>query len=301
MTLNRVRGGVIGFIFVFMVTSSVGCQEEQSVRVEVITGDGGPVQGAQVDVRFLGTGTRDVETKSGVTDEFGCFEVSGSSVLRTIAFASKNGYYDVESGDLSRKVDHDIQLRLWEIKNPIPLYAKRLQVVAPVIEKRFAYDCEVGDWVEPHGLGKVPDLVCLVRSIRKNDRYSDYHHELLLAFSNSEDGFVRFTQRRYSELKSPYSAPVEGDYQRAWKYFRKREPGSGMETNANPSGGYFFRLRTVVDEKGKIVSCHYAKAYGDIPDLKIYFNPTPNDPNLEFDPKRNLFEGLDPLDQVRDP
>ncbi len=74
-----------------------------------------------------------------------------------------------------------------------------------------------------------------------------------------------------------------------------------METNARPGGGYFFRLRTVVDEKGEIVSCHYAKAYGDIPDLKIYFNPTPNDPNLEFDPKRNLFQGLDPLDQVREP
>lgn len=56
-----------------------------------------------------------------------------------------------------------------------------------------------------------------------------------------------------------------------------------------------FRTRCVVDDEGKLVSAHYGKlmgefnggfmalgfhcAYGD--QCGIFFNPTPNDPNLE--------------------
>lgn len=32
-----------------------------------------------------------------------------------------------------------------------------------------------------------------------------------------------------------------------------------------------------------------------------YLNPTPNDRNIEFDPKRNLFTNLSSSEEVRDP
>jgi hypothetical protein len=57
----------------------------------------------------------------------------------------------------------------------------------------------------------------------------------------------------------------------------------------------------VTDEKGKIISTCYGKIYGDFLKLTYYFNPTPNDRNLEFDPKRNLFGKVPPVDRVSAP
>jgi len=63
-------------------------------------------------------------------------------------------------------------------------------------------------------------------------------------------------------------------------------------------------VRTVLDEKGNILSALYGKIHGDITvsgtlreTSKIiftyYLNPTPNDRNIEFDPNKNLFGGRD--------
>jgi hypothetical protein len=63
---------------------------------------------------------------------------------------------------------------------------------------------------------------------------------------------------------------------------------------------YFFRVRTVRDQSGKIISAHYGKIYGDFffgcsasyIDYTYYLNPTPNDRNVEFKPGSNLFTDL---------
>jgi hypothetical protein len=76
---------------------------------------------------------------------------------------------------------------------------------------------------------------------------------------------------------------------------------------------YFFRIRTVQDEKGQIQSALYGKIYQDIrlyvgtrapkPGIGFayYLNPNPNDRNVEFDPKRNLFTKLKTEEQVTAP
>ena len=74
---------------------------------------------------------------------------------------------------------------------------------------------------------------------------------------------------------------------------------------------YFFRVRTVKKDN-KIVSTNYGKIDRDI-DFDIinsdtallfftyYLNPTPNDRNMEFDPKRNLLKGLKDAETVTNP
>ena len=75
---------------------------------------------------------------------------------------------------------------------------------------------------------------------------------------------------------------------------------------------YFFKVRTKKDEKGNIVSALYGKIYGGVnygifrcPTAFLYFtyylNPNPNSLNMEFDPKKNLFKNLKPLEQVTAP
>ena len=66
---------------------------------------------------------------------------------------------------------------------------------------------------------------------------------------------------------------------------------------------FFMRIRSSEDKEGNIDVAYYCKIspgislYGvlaDNPSLKLtyYCNPTPNDRNLEFDPKENLLTNL---------
>jgi hypothetical protein len=64
---------------------------------------------------------------------------------------------------------------------------------------------------------------------------------------------------------------------------------------------HFFWVRTVKDHEGNIVSAHYGKIYGDFMQFTYYLNPTPNDRNIEFDPKQNLLQGLQSFEQVSAP
>jgi hypothetical protein len=101
----------------------------------------------------------------------------------------------------------------------------------------------------------------------------------------------------------PHSAPVEG-YVPTWRY----TANSYTPRTARENVGFFLRTRVRLDANGKIVSANYAKVVGDfylVPQgslmFSYYFNPVPNDRNLEFDPKRNLFPANFPGANVGDP
>ena len=57
------------------------------------------------------------------------------------------------------------------------------------------------------------------------------------------------------------------------------------------------RSRVKYDEKGNIISANYSKIIGPggfagcANFMELVFNPRPNDTNLEFDPKQNLYHG----------
>jgi len=72
-----------------------------------------------------------------------------------------------------------------------------------------------------------------------------------------------------------------------------------------------FRVRSVVDQQGRIIRANYGKIHGPFRlsprldgrwaiDLLYYYNPD-GTPNLEFDPKRNLFGELPPEQRAYDP
>lgn len=81
-----------------------------------------------------------------------------------------------------------------------------------------------------------------------------------------------------------------------------------MKGRQTRTQNYFLRVRTELDEKGNVKSANYAKVHGDFEfwatsemRFTYYFNPTPNDRNLEFDPDQNLLKNQGRLDQVTDP
>ena len=87
-----------------------------------------------------------------------------------------------------------------------------------------------------------------------------------------------------------------------------------VEDNVKQEDGIIFRTRGITDEKGNLKSAHYGKIYGPLKHginsndregagviITYYFNPTPNDRNLEFDGTNNLLKGLSSLEQVYTP
>lgn len=280
---------------------TISCADTHLVGINVTEENGAKLHEARCEVIFLGYGVDQTNRVSGLTNEDGFFEARGTSQLRAYVSVEKDGFYATRSGSLSRKTDHNLNLVLRKIVNPIPLCAKRLDLLPPISGKEVGYDLKVGDWTAPYGKGKTKDLLLLSTIIRNNSRYSDFHHEIELKFSNPKDGFLITPKDNGSEFKSPHNAPIDGNFLPSYKYSIERKPNEAVVSSADPNRCFIFRLRTVTDELGNIISCHYAKAYGDFPNMALYFNPSVNDSNIEFSPGSNLIRNLDSEQQVVDP
>jgi hypothetical protein len=209
-----------------------------------------------------------------------------------VAFAS--GYWSPNSASV------DVPLR--RILNPIPIYSLKVNRDVPLRDTDIGFDLFMGDYVAPHGTGKDKDIRFVLSASERGKR--DYDSKLTIFFSNEMDGISPFrpTPRFHgSTFRSDYRVPLDG-FSRSWVISRTRHPGAAEQSNYDPQKhGYFFRIRTQVDANGKIVSANYGKIYGDFMNFTYYLNPTPNDRNIEFDPKRNLFTNLKPDERVTEP
>lgn len=232
---------------------------------------------------------------------------------------------DQRDPPMKKEVKLEASIALREVKNPIPLYAKSVRMDIPARDVWLAYDLEVGDWVRPHGKGVKSDM--RIRSAPKiltpeNDDLAIIPGVATLEIDFGEGGgLVRVTEKNgwlaVSEMKMPHLAPEAG-YEKlpALKIEQKNWNDSSEMEKAK---GYFFRTR-VQREGGKVASAHYGKLWGGITYTPVqrdrawfnndkknipifgsvefiyYFNPKPNDRNLEFDMKKNLLNRLAPGD-----
>ncbi len=203
-----------------------------------------------------------------------------------------------------------------------------LYIEIPAENTWVGYDFQSGDWIAPYGRGKTPDILFrynkefkgihirpytneTVEGIRKD---LEEKHERLgiefteemfrlqagkwdsvleISFPGEKEGLVRVEDEfnPHSILMMPHQAPEDG-YSPTYRY----EVKSYEARKTRDDVGFFFRTRVVLDDDGKIVSANYAKVHGDFKFLAggvisfvYYFNPRPNDRNLEFDKNQNLF------------
>jgi hypothetical protein len=244
-----------------------------------------------------------------------------------LVWIRKNGYYQSVFIDTDWKAEGmkswstDIQTTLKPIKNPVPMIARAESIFAiKEFDREYQFDFEVGELLPPHGKGVHPDIRVTMKGTRvenKPDEHEDIDYQASIGFSNPLDGFIEFAVQPKdgavgSSFISDYLAPVSGylpSLERKVVWGKARSlPGYWEDFRAPERKAYYFRVRTRTDASGKIVSAHYGKIYGPltlIPILKnqaafkkslkaelsiseLYFNPTPNDRNVEFDVKRNL-------------
>jgi hypothetical protein len=126
-----------------------------------------------------------------------------------------------------------------------------------------------------------------------------------MSFPGEGDGIIEAKSFiGYSPMKLPHLAPEDG-YLSAWKRMVNNYDGIVLPNDT----GFFLRTRVKRDQQGRIISANYAKFIGRMNarastgqiEFFYYFNPTPNDRNLEFDPKGNLFPKDKPGANVYDP
>jgi hypothetical protein len=222
---------------------------------------------------------------------------------------SKQGYYhnhlDHEFAKFKKndeaKWNPTVVMALKKVGKPIPMFAKSVNLGMPAFDTRVGFDLMVGDWIAPFGKGATTDMIFMGHFDKRADGESDY--TLTVSFPNPGDGVEQFSvpdAEKGSDLRSPHEAPSDG-YQPQWVQTDNRKPGKPVETSRDENRNYFLRVHTVLDEKGNVKSALYGKIYGDFMQFRYYLNPTPNDRNIEFDPKHNLLKGLKSFEKVREP
>ncbi|NQX02548.1 carboxypeptidase regulatory-like domain-containing protein [bacterium] len=307
---------IANFIISLTFAGSAYCQETRTVKVTVTEENGTPIESVNTTVTFLGYSGETTQRRIGVTNLNGFFQASGEPELRISVRLERDGYYSSESGRLSRTQDHEVKFILRKVVKPLPLHAREVTIGFPVNREWIGYDFQVGDWVKPYGSGKIKDALFRCDTENTGERRGSGEFEIKF---KEDEGLSLETDRflQTSELKMPHEAPFNG-----YNPLYSRKSDSYHDKDFKDDIGYFFRSR-VEKQADKIVSSNYGKIVGNIRfdpresgwhvshrnkpksfatiSFTYYFNPTPNDRNLEFDPKRNLFTDLESTEQVREP
>lgn len=281
---------------------------EWRATLKAVDESGNPVSGANAQIGYY-TNSQPANAE-GITDTNGIFAASHAALATMVEVscqAEKPGYYRTwVRRELGPKYDpaqwtFTQTLVLKQIGKPIPMYAKSVNLGMPIIDKPAGFDLTVGDWVAPYGKGIAGDIVFVAHLDQRAENDADY--KLTLSFPRAGDGIQEFTvpdAERGSDLRSPHEAPADG-YQSQWVQFRSRKPGKPETSNVDANRNFVFRVRTVLDGQGRVVSACYGKIYGDFLQFRYYFNPTPNSRNIEFDPKQNLLGGIRSFERVAAP
>ena len=292
--------------------------------INVVDEQGQPIQGAEVFFSYVNF--KNEENLTLTTNEKGVAENTGGAELRINLHVSKEGYYDTrydksEGTSLRKDENHSLSVVLRRIESPIALYVKKVRKKIPEFGSKCGFDFEIGDWVSPHGNGEKADVFFAVSEI--TSKTNDPGGLLKISFPQVEEGVFKIAPKEgfifSSEMKLPHRASDDG-YQK----LLKRMEFSYHDESYDRECGYFFRIRQVDTEEnekifnyvkfnkdfkfhmggGKYIREEWRKnspkEYGML-EFTYYFNPTPNDRNLEFDPERNLFKKLPHSEQVRKP
>jgi len=227
------------------------------------------------------------------------------------------GFWDNPTSHLGKTAKAEMEIILRPARNPIPMHAYNnagaMDQIAkiPELNKEYGYDLKMSEPLPPLGKGLVADFTFVVAG--SHDGESKYDLKLELTFSNPFDGVVEFLTPQRTAVREPirtgsilisdYEAPLGGYGRKITRSLRQDGIGNPRETDVDFHRNFYFRTRTVTDASGKVLSAHYGKIYGDfqfdpvnedwgylstLALVTTYFNPTPNDRNVEFDPNRNL-------------
>ena len=284
---------------------------------------GMPVVCVFTDRTYLGEEVYSVTTNT--TSEDGIAKFSGRSYdgWADYRISEKEGFYRID-GILTRftnmteslvkkwlPYDEVQTVTLQKIGKKIPLFVREDQkgwsrdlTTAP--DKKFCYDFVKGAWMPPFGKGEHADIEFQLLPRKDFGIHmglsgipdQSYRDEIAMRFTGEDNGIISMIPPPNAVLKIR-EAPFEG-YEKQSVSWSGRDKNIQPERSDNNEKCQAFRIRTVKDAEGKIVSALYGKVYGGFPltykvqdhpsgvSFTYYLNLTPNDRNLEWDMEHNL-------------
>jgi hypothetical protein len=306
---------IIFFLFIAFYVPSAQALGLAKIVVKVMDEAGDPIKDAHLNIRF----SSDSVTVKGYTDDHGIFEAKAMSndgvILGDIR---KDGYYEggiahsfyVTSFGMWQPWGKELTAFMRPIINPVPMYVRNSFFKFPAPSKEIGFDLEKADWVIPYGLGMHADFIFRVE--QRFDNCDNFDATMTLTFANPFDGIQVVKDdgggdfNVGSQYRLPRTAPESG-YQS--KIQKRISRGSyGRYSDKDYGNNYIFRVRSEVDENGKLKQAMYGKIRGELTyspgsgviGMHYYLNPDYT-PNLEFDPKRNLFIKLSGSENVTHP
>ena len=186
--------------------------------------------------------------------------------------------------------------------SPVAMFVRRGGdgLLPPVRDEFLGFDLEKGEWVAPHGTGKVADLCIKYECEPGSPPQLYYRGVVTFSFTNRFDGAYRQEKEPFSTFPSVYRADTNAAYRQELRFAYDRMSGKPKEDTRLPDSGYLvLRTRSVTDREGRLVSARYSKVYGPVEAdvggvyFSSYFNPNENDPNLEADATKNLLNPRD--------
>ena len=302
-----------------LCTTSCG-NPEQKIRLKVIDESGTPIK----DAKCMACWWKDVFARD-TTNGDGIVEFTGRTGLsQTHVMAEVPGYYPARCYRFLMDTTKGRPAARWEpwpveltfvmkkIIRPHPMYfvtemngGPSVPIPEKKLEQEYGYDLIERDWLAPHGKGKMADFLLTASHEKPGDTVNQPNGWIRLRFSNPQDGVIEYKNASFggSILEGPHEAPESG-YQAEFKFpnwFDDAIQTLRKEHKWSPSM-YVFRIRTVTDPSGKVVSSRYGKLPGGIHGwlsprrpsvvLTYYLNGADNDRGLEWDMKNNLFKDL---------
>ncbi len=313
-------------LFLLAAAPTQGREPPREVKLEVLVigEDGNAIKGVVVDVGFPARIARDDKYVTKTTDKDGRASFSGSSHFKLRIISEKEGFYtsrlDVTTftrvDQKNVYSDQRVTVVMREIKNPVAMYAYRIDTKMYDTKNPKGYDLLINDWVAPWGKGEISDIEFMITGFYED--YNKYDSTLRINFPNEGDGLIAFVVDQQSELKSPYTAFADG-YVPVESWRKTRVPvinNSGNEESIDETkrkGNYVFRIRTKFKESGEVISALYGKMYGGfefggatesnsyLRSGYIYINPTQNDTNIECDPKHYIMPNIESWNRPNEP
>lgn len=270
--------------------------------------DGTPIEGAKVNV-ILGMNFRPkANLLEGVTASTGEFAITGKTAGNEIEiFVSKPGYYEsrvklclidppgaykVESGKWYPWGEKR-NIRLRKIHNPVLQDDILKMLRVPKTNEWIGVDLEVADWIHPYGKGKSADFEMrtfwdgLPPAKSVVCRYD-------IRVCGADNGFYMSRKAQDSYYTEVYRADKNNEF--ATRTLANSYKGDPRSEDFWKQYEAVFRVRTVLDVEGKVLSANYAalrfcavspgtKGRGALIEFRRVFNPKTNDANLE--PKLN--------------
>jgi len=236
-----------------------------------------------------------------LTNDRGVCKVKGVGYSFTECTVKKMGYYSSRYHLRLKENDKSVSkltVVLKKIRNPISMKVRNIDFDLPSKEQYYPFDLDIGDLVEPYGKGKKANIYIYYYGQHKDIFTGESSFRIKVSDSNQGLKLMSFDD--YSQFKTVYDAPVNA-YTNQLEFQSKRTKTERLVDSKIKKNEYIvFKCQNSTNEKmynyGKILpDLSYWPQEDQTVKVKFtyYYNPIPNDRNLEFNPEKNLIKTVD--------